>query len=153
MRIFKAKRFNQWVASEEMPDDHLMKMVREIEAGLVDANLDGGLYKKRVAAKGRGKRSGYRTLLAFRFAHRIIFLYGFAKNELENIGLKEREVFRKLAEYYLHIDDGRLEALIKNGELIEIKLLRSLDYEHEQEGQEQKNELIGSRPRNGAGVV
>lgn len=98
MRIFKAKRFNQWAASEEVPDDHLIKVVCEIEAGLVDANLGSGLYKKRVAAKGRGKRGGYRTLLAFRFAHRIIFLYGFAKNNLENIGLKEKEVFRKLAE-------------------------------------------------------
>ncbi len=98
MRIFKAKRFNQWAASEEIADDHLTQVVQEIESGLVDANLGGGLYKKRVAAKGRGKRGGYRTLLAFRFAHRVIFLYGFAKNEQENIGLKEKEVFRKLAE-------------------------------------------------------
>lgn len=113
MRIFKAKRFNQWAASEQIPDDHLIKLVHEIEAGLVDVNLGSGLYKKRVAAKGRGKRGGYRTLLAFRFAHRIIFLYG--------------------------------------SELIEIKLPRRLDYE--QEEQEQKNELIGSRSRNGAGIV
>ena len=151
--IFKAKRFNQWAASEEILDDHLIKLVHEIEAGLVDANLGSGLYKKRVAAKGRGKHGGYRALIAFRFAHRIIFLYGFAKNDLENIGLKEREVFRKLSEYYLHIDDGKLEILIKNGELIEIKLPRRLDYEYEQEEQEQKNELIGSRSRNGAGVI
>lgn len=144
MRIFKAKRFNQWADSEGISDDHLSKMVHEIEAGLVDANLGGGLYKKRIAANGRGKRGGYRTLLAFRFAYRIIFLNGFAKNERENIELKEREVFRKLAEYYLHIDDGRLEILIKNGELIEIKLLRRLDYEYKQEEQKQKNELIGS---------
>ncbi len=73
MRIFKAKRFNQWVTSEEIADNYLIQVVHEIESGLIDANLGGGLYKKRIAAKGRGKRSGYRTLLAFRFAHRIIF--------------------------------------------------------------------------------
>ncbi len=125
-------------------------MAHEVEAGLVDANLGRGLYKKRLAAKGRGKRGGYRTLLAFRAAYRIIFLYGFAKNEREDIGLKEREVFKKLAEYYLHIDDGKLKILVKNGELVEIKLSRRLDYEREEE---QENELIGSGPRNGSGVI
>lgn len=79
MRIFKAKRFNQWATSEQIADDQLTQVVDEIQAGLIDANLGGGLYKKRVAAKGRGKRAGYRTLLAFRFAYRVIFLYGFAK--------------------------------------------------------------------------
>lgn len=153
MRVFKAKRFNQWAVLEEIVDYYLIKIVHEVEKGLVDASLGSGLYKKRIAAKSRGKRGGYRTLLAFRFGYRVIFLYGFAKNELENIGLKEKEVFRKLAEYYLHIDDGKLETLMKNGELIEIKLPRRLDYEHEQEEQDQKNELIGSRSRNGAGIV
>ena len=32
---------------------HLIKIVHEIEMGLVDANLGSGLYKKRLAAKGR----------------------------------------------------------------------------------------------------
>jgi hypothetical protein len=150
MQIFKAKRFNQWATSEEIADEYLIKMAQEVEAGLVDANLGSGLYKKRLAAKDRGKRGGYRTLLAFHSAYRIIFLYGFSKNEREDIGLKEREVFKKLAEYYLHIDDGKLKILVKNGELVEIKLSRRLDYER---GEEQENELIGSGPRNGAGIV
>lgn len=151
MQIFKAKRFNHWAISEEIADEHLIKMAQEVDSGLIDANLGGGLYKKRLAAKDRGKRGGYRALLAFRSAYRIIFLYGFAKNEREDIGLKEREIFKKLAEYYLHIDDGKLKILVKNGELIEIKLPRRMDYECEEK--ERENEFIGSGSRNGAGVV
>ncbi len=152
MRIFKAKRFNNWASSKKITDDILMQISCEVAAGLVDANLGGGLYKKRLAPKGRGKRGAYRTLLAFHFAHRIIFLYGFAKSERENIEPKEREVLRKLAIYYLHTDDKKLETLVKNGELVEIKLSRRLDHEYEQE-EEQEDGVIASRPRNGAGVI
>jgi hypothetical protein len=32
--------------------------------GLYDADLGGGLFKKRIARPGQGKRSGFRTLVA-----------------------------------------------------------------------------------------
>jgi hypothetical protein len=35
-----------------------------MEQGLIDADLGGGLFKKRIALPGRGKSGGARTLIA-----------------------------------------------------------------------------------------
>jgi len=45
MKVFKRKDFHRWQASERLPDIALCEAVREIECGLVDAKLGGGLYK------------------------------------------------------------------------------------------------------------
>jgi putative transcriptional regulator len=42
----------------------LSNAVNEMANGLVDADLGGGVFKKRVALPGKGKRGGVRTLLA-----------------------------------------------------------------------------------------
>ena len=59
--------------------------------GEVEADLDGYLFKKRLARQGSGKRGGYRTLIGYQRpnAERIIFLYAFAKNAKANISAKE----------------------------------------------------------------
>jgi hypothetical protein len=44
--------------------------VREMQHGLIDATLGGGLLKKRIARAGGGKRGGYRTLVAADLAER-----------------------------------------------------------------------------------
>lgn len=50
-----------------------------MERGLIDADLGGGVYKKRIALPGRGKRGITRTLIATNRANRWIFLTGFEK--------------------------------------------------------------------------
>lgn len=121
MRIFKYRIFRQWTKKEGISDSALKKAIDEIEHGLFDANLGNGLYKQRVARKGQGKRGGYRTILAFKEKDRSIFMYSYAKNDRANISDKEEEVYKKLAGYYLEITDNKLEILIKNGELFEVK--------------------------------
>lgn len=120
MRIFKYRSFHQWAKAERLTDSSLKNAVNEIEQGLFEANLGGGLYKKRVARKGQGKRSGYRTIVAFKQNNRVIFMYGFAKSERDNISNKEEIVYKKLAKYYLEIADNKLDFLVKNGELFEV---------------------------------
>jgi hypothetical protein len=61
MRALQRKDFARWQAGEKLPDDALCKAVREMEEGLIDADLGGFLYKKRVARPGGGKSGGYRT--------------------------------------------------------------------------------------------
>ena len=48
------------------------------------------------------------------------FMYGFAKNERDNISAKEEIIYKKLAKYYFEITDSKLRDLIKNGELFEV---------------------------------
>jgi hypothetical protein len=120
MRILKYRTFNEWAKSEKLSNSSLKNAIDEIEQGLFDANLGGCLYKKRIAKKGQGKRSGYRTIIAFKQDNRAVFIYGFAKNERENITTKEEFTFKELAQYLLEITDSKVNTLIKNGKLFEV---------------------------------
>jgi hypothetical protein len=86
VRIFKLKGFARFQRRERIADAALVKALADIAAGLVDADLGGGLIKQRVARPGQGKSGGYRTLLAYRRGERAVFLYGFAKSGRANSG-------------------------------------------------------------------
>jgi len=120
MRLFKYRKFHKWAIDEGISDTTLIEAFHELEHGLFDANLGGGLYKKRVARSGQGKSKGYRVLIAFRQGNNCFFIYGFAKNEVSNIADKEREVYQRLGNYYLSVDDEGLKPLIALNELIEV---------------------------------
>ena len=122
MRLFKFRKFQKWAKSEGVSDSMLVKAFTELEQGLFDANLGGGLYKKRVARMGSGKSRGYRVLLAFRQKDRVIFIFGFAKSEISNIDDETKEAFQRMAQYYLSLNDKELRAVISEGDLIEVIL-------------------------------
>jgi hypothetical protein len=48
-----------------------------------------------VARPGGGRSGGYRTVIAFRASQRGVFLYGFAKNERDNIDDKGRKAAKR----------------------------------------------------------
>ena len=56
MQIFKNKTFFKWAKAEGLTDSTLLTTAKEIEEGLINANLGGSLIKKRIARKGEGKR-------------------------------------------------------------------------------------------------
>ena len=62
----------------ELDDRILLTAIDEMERGLIDADL-GGVYKKRIALPGRGKRGSTKTLIATNRENRLIFLTGFEK--------------------------------------------------------------------------
>ena len=49
-------------------------------AGLIDANLGGGVIKQRIARKGGGRSGGFRAIVLFRRDELAFFVYGFAKS-------------------------------------------------------------------------
>jgi len=120
MRIFKTKPFGRWAQKEGLADAALRQAVRELQNGLVDADLGGQVYKKRVGLAGRGKRGGVRTLIAFQHQGRAVFLYGFAKNERANIGERELKGLRLLAGELLSYSDRALAKAIGAGALTEV---------------------------------
>jgi hypothetical protein len=79
VRIFKTKALARFTKRES-----LVAAIEAVRSGLIDADLGGGLVKQRVARPGQGKRGGFRMLIGFR-SDRAIFLFGFAKNERDNI--------------------------------------------------------------------
>jgi hypothetical protein len=121
VRVFKLKTFARWARREGLADRWLEIAVREMQHGLIDANLGGGLLKKRVARAGGGKRGGYRTLVAADLAERWIFLYGFAKNERENLDESQVRELRRLAKLYLAFSEAVVDRLVYDGELIEVR--------------------------------
>ena len=120
MRIFKNKVFNKWAAKEGLSDDALRAAIEEIERGLIDAELGGHVFKKRVAIAGRGKSGGVRTILAYRVDDKAFFVYGFAKNARTNIGNDELKALKNLAKELLGYSDSTLTILIKKKALIEV---------------------------------
>jgi hypothetical protein len=98
----------------------LCQAVEEMAAGLIDADLGGGVVKKRVALAGRGKRGGARTLIATNKGDRWFFVYGFEKNERANVDGEELEALRDLAADLLARPARQLDESVADGTLQEI---------------------------------
>jgi hypothetical protein len=95
--------------------------VRHAESGLIDADLGGGVIKQRVARAGKGKSSGYRTLILFRQGDRAIFAFGFAKNAQANISKADLAMLKHAAAEALRWSDRELDRLVASGTLMEIE--------------------------------
>ena len=119
-RIFKLKGFARFQRKERIGDAALFEAIGRVEAGLIDADLGGGLVKQRLARKGQGRSGGYRTVIALRRGDRAVFLYGFAKNERSNIDGDELDELRRLARGFLGLAAQPLAALVAEGELMEV---------------------------------
>jgi hypothetical protein len=120
-RAFKTRTFNRWLRKSGLTDEALLDAVAEMERGLIDANLGGHVVKKRVALPGQGKRGSTRTLVGTNYNDRWIFLFGFGKNERDNITANELAVLQEVAEDLLAFSDEQLEIAIENGELLEMR--------------------------------
>jgi hypothetical protein len=91
------------------------------ERGLVDADLGSGLIKQRVARAGQGRSGGYRMLVAYRSRDRAVFLYGFAKNELDNIDPDELLTLKETALGWLKANDKEILKALNEDALKEVK--------------------------------
>ena len=120
MTVFKRKDFARWQAGEKLADAALCKAVQEMEAGLVDADLGGFLYKKRVARPGGGKSGGYRTLLSARIGDRYVFLHGFPKSSKANITQDEKKALQFAGKVFLELSAENLAKALKSGVLLEV---------------------------------
>ncbi|AFZ02245.1 type II toxin-antitoxin system RelE/ParE family toxin [Calothrix sp. PCC 6303] len=118
MVVYKTRWFDRWSRKHGLQDLSLCNAVDEMMAGLYDADLGGGLFKKRIAREGQGKRSGFRTLIATNKGNRWIFVFGFPKNQRSNIDKDEQEALKRLASELLSYTDEDLEKAKLEDELI-----------------------------------
>lgn len=121
MKILKRKDFARWQSGEKLPDAVLYKAVAEMESGLIDADLGGFLYKKRVARPGAGKSSGHRVLLSARIGGRYVFLHGFPKSSKANITLDEKRALQFAGKVFLALSGGALLKALQAGVLLEVR--------------------------------
>lgn len=120
MRVFKTKWFGRFARKEDLSDRKLAEAVREVEKGLHDGDLGGNLIKKRLARAGEGKRGGYRTILVYHKGNRAVFVYGFAKNDKDNLSPVELREYQKAARVYLRLSETDIG-----------KALQEIDYDEE----------------------
>lgn len=121
MRIFKNRWFARFATRQGITDAELCKAVAEAEKGLIDADLGGGVIKQRIARAHEGKSGGFRTIVYFRAGKRAFFVFGFAKNDLDNIGTKELKAFKIVAKTVLNLDDRQLQIELDSEELTEVE--------------------------------
>ena len=114
------RHFSRWMRKTALTESALCSAVTEMADGLIDADLGGGVVKKRVALPGRGKSASARTLLATNRASRWFFVFGFEKNERSNVTGKEVEAVQRLAADLLQLSLGQLEEHVASEALKEI---------------------------------
>ena len=120
MAIYKTRWFDRWARKQGLDSAVLKHAVQEMTAGLYEADLGGGLLKKRIARPGQGKSGGFRTLVATNKGNRWVFVFGFPKNERSNIDKDEAEALKKLAAHLLSLTAQALGKAQRDGELIEV---------------------------------
>ena len=119
-RVFKTRHFARWMRKTELTDLALCEAVAEMAQGLLDADLGGGVVKKRVALPGRGKSGGARTLVATNKGSRWFFVFGFEKNDRANISDSELEALQDLAIDLLGRTGQQLDLAVEERSLEEI---------------------------------
>ncbi len=120
MRIYKTRWTARFARRERIGDVSLYEAIERAERGIIDADLGGGLIKQRVARQGQGRSGGFRMLLAYRVADRAFFLFGFAKNERENISTDELAVLKQMAALWLNAEEARITLGLAEGEIEEV---------------------------------
>jgi hypothetical protein len=126
LRIFKSKEFARFARKNAIHDAALCRAVRELQSGLVHANLGGGVYKQRIARAGEGKSGGYRSIVFFRAGERTFFIYGFAKNDRDSLSPNELAGLREVAKEVLNYDDTQIHTAVSAGTFLEIRCEESV---------------------------
>ena len=117
-RIFKLKTFARW-SRKILSDDLLCKAATEILGGHYEADLGGGLCKKRIAVPG--KSGATRTLVAKEGALGIFFIAGRQKSDpgsdFSDANVAQAQI---IGEALQKAGAKKLEALLADGVLKEI---------------------------------
>ena len=121
VRVLKNRWFDKFARKEGINDWALVAAVARAEAGLVDADLGGGVVKQRVARAGEGRSGGFRTILFFREGARAVFVFGFAKKDKANLTPHELATYRKAARIVLDLDEDAMADEIAAGRMMEVE--------------------------------
>ena len=120
MRILTTKGVARFVRRERIREADLIEAIDSASRGIVDADLGGDLIKQRVARPGRGRAGGFRIIIAYRAAERAVFLYGFAKSDLDNIDGDALQALRVIGANWLAAEARIVAQAIDEGDLREI---------------------------------
>ena len=118
--MFKTRTLAKFARQNGIRDASLVAAIENAMRGLVDADLGGHIVKQRVARPGQGKRGGFRMLIGLR-PDLAIFLFGFAKNERENIDDDQLKDLREIVASWFTADEKKIAQALEDGTLLEVQ--------------------------------
>jgi len=121
MKKLTTKWFKKWAGKVRLSNQNLLDTIKNLESGLSVSDLGGNLFKVRVKREHGGKSSGFRTIIVYKSGERAIFLYGFGKNEKNNLDQSELRYFKKLGQDLLALDATDLEQAISKKVLFNLE--------------------------------
>jgi hypothetical protein len=130
-RIFAIPAFDKFAGKSRIGDERLIDAVDRADRGLIYADLGEGVIKQAVARPNESPVKGFRTIVGFKTHTRAFFLFGFAKNESDNITPNALKEFRALTARLIALTDAEIAVLMDERELREIE--RSLAIEEADE--------------------
>jgi hypothetical protein len=110
--VFKTKTFDRW-ACKVVSDTLLCDAAHQIEQGLFEADLGGGVCKKRIPIPGQSKSGSTRTLVAKKHQDAIFLLTGREQNAPRtNFSDKEAEAAKIIAHAPENVNRNKLDELL-----------------------------------------
>ncbi len=122
MRKLCTKWFKKWVRKENLQNINLLESIENLGKGLSVASLGGNIFKIRVKRPGKGKSSGYRTIVVYKKEEKAVFLYGYGKNEKSNINKAELQYFKKLGSDLLALKTKQILSSIEKQILFDLEV-------------------------------
>jgi hypothetical protein len=126
VRVFATPQVSRLLRKERLPDLALCAAAREVVAGRLgagEADLGGGLWKKRLARPGSGKSGGYRAVVAYRRprSDRVLFAFLFAKSAAATLTPAGQEALAKASAAFVGATDAQVAALVEAGDAREVR--------------------------------
>lgn len=121
MKKLITKWFKKWSKKSNIDFNDLNDSILNLELGLSAARLGNNLYKVRVKRKDSGKSSAFRTIIVYKENEIAIFLYGFKKNEKDNVNSTELKYLMKLGNDLISLNNRELNKLMINNMLFDIE--------------------------------
>jgi hypothetical protein len=95
--------------------------VARAEKGQMDADLGGGVIKQRIARPGRENRVASARSSSSDGGSGLFSLTGSRRTDRANIDDDEEKQFKKAARHVLQLTEKQIEALVKNGDFVEVR--------------------------------
>ena len=121
MKRLSTKWFKKWSKKVKLSNKSLLEAIENLESGLSSIDLGHNLFKVRVRRENTGKSSGFRTIILYKTGDIAIFLFGFAKNERDNINLSELKDFKEIGNILLALTEKEIKKAIIAKELFNLE--------------------------------
>ncbi|CAG9186305.1 type II toxin-antitoxin system RelE/ParE family toxin [Cupriavidus pampae] len=112
-RVFKTRWFTKAARDAGISDQELCRAAEQLFAGQAD-DLGGNVWKKRLS------KNTHRSIVVNKVGEFWVFVFLFAKADMENIDARELKDFKKLAKDFRMLTRAELDGFVESRTFMEI---------------------------------